>query len=169
MRVLAMTPEQINMLPPTERSTYIQIVSSCIFIYHIRVFNDCLLGVFFFCRELLWVFRQDEKKTLGRKKKNLYNQLLSSMYQIPNQLPRSLSIVMSFFDPFFFMIQCYVYKQQQKKILSYKYTLSAKKKKKVYPAFVALSYKLHSLTQSQPSKPETKLLVRYNSPTPLHK
>ena len=27
MRVLSMTPEQINMLPPAERSTYIQIVS----------------------------------------------------------------------------------------------------------------------------------------------
>ena len=39
MRVLAMTPEQINMLPPTERSTYIQIVSSYIYIYHIRVFS----------------------------------------------------------------------------------------------------------------------------------
>jgi hypothetical protein len=28
MRVLSMTPEQINTLPPTERTTYIQIVSS---------------------------------------------------------------------------------------------------------------------------------------------
>lgn len=28
MRVLMMTPEQINALPPTERATYIQIVSA---------------------------------------------------------------------------------------------------------------------------------------------
>ena len=42
MRVLAMTPEQINMLPPTERSTYIQIVSSC---YHVHF---CLIDGFLF-------------------------------------------------------------------------------------------------------------------------
>ena len=32
MRVLSMTPEQINTLPPTERTTYIQIVSCSIHI-----------------------------------------------------------------------------------------------------------------------------------------
>ena len=40
MRVLAMTPEQINSLPPTERSTYIQIVSSYYKHYPFHVFND---------------------------------------------------------------------------------------------------------------------------------
>ena len=36
MRVLSMTPEQINSLPPTERTTYIQIVEF-FFIFFIRV------------------------------------------------------------------------------------------------------------------------------------
>ena len=56
MRVLSMTPEQINTLPPTERTTYIQIVSCSI---HIPF--DILSDVFFSgCREPLLVFRQDE-------------------------------------------------------------------------------------------------------------
>lgn len=38
MRVIAMTPEQINMLPPPERAGIIQLVSSC------SVFKDTLLS-----------------------------------------------------------------------------------------------------------------------------
>ena len=62
MRVLSMTPEQINALPPTERTTYIQIVS---FFYTLSLaIVSCAMFLVddFFpdCREPLWVFRHDE-------------------------------------------------------------------------------------------------------------
>jgi len=39
MRVLAMTPEQINMLPPSERATYVQIV--CPSPLHLNLMLTC--------------------------------------------------------------------------------------------------------------------------------
>ena len=45
MRVLSMTPEQINSLPPTERTTYIQIVKFFVPCYCAMFLADGFLGL----------------------------------------------------------------------------------------------------------------------------
>lgn len=50
MRVLAMTPEQINMMPPTDRATYIQIVRSPVFCF---TFNTLTVPTY---RERHWAY-----------------------------------------------------------------------------------------------------------------
>ena len=73
MRVLAMTPEQINMLPPTERSTYIQIVSSFNSVQRVL-----LVTVVSAYRELLLVSRQDDERSFaGRDLLGCNNSIVS--------------------------------------------------------------------------------------------
>lgn len=68
MRVLSMTPEQINSLPPTERTTYIQIVS--FFIHYpllsCRVHGSLVDDFPWFFREPLLVFRHDARQFFFR-------------------------------------------------------------------------------------------------------